>query len=436
MTGCLALLALALDGGAADASGSGPLEIHRWEDPQGSEPYMHLATGASDDLWTSRGGHYQADGTHLGQLSFGTTRELEEIAADGRGGLLTISRTEDVRLLAGHDRDGHELWSQVIGERRRQRSPGAVPNEVVRAHLAGVDASGTIHVAGWLQGCVDLSGRGRHRACATWKNAGHPDGPELDSPPLRLFVNQYDAGGAWERTLLFDRMPDGEVAVDRSGVIAVTSTWSAGRALDIPAPDGTRVLRTHAAKPPAPDLRSMVAFFRPDGHPLDVVTLDAGQYTVFRSHAFDGAGRLWSFVEYGRDMTLSTRGRQTMSLTGEHCLAALTTDGPGKPWEKRFLECTTPGPYRELPRNAFATPLPDGRLLLANIPAEMAAGEAMGSLDPPPVRAGAHALGLMVLEDGRPVWHASAAVNHAVGLADGWICFTQLARIACARPRR
>jgi hypothetical protein len=429
MTGCLALLALALDGGATDA-----LEIHRWEDPQGSTPYMHLAAGAADDLWTSRGGHYRFDGTPLGALALGAGRVLEEIARDGQGGLLTISRTEEARLLARHDRDGRVIWSRVIGEPRRQRSPGAVPNEVVGARIAGIDASGTIHVAGWLQGCVDLSGRGRHRHCATWTNAGHPEDAELDSPPLRLFLNQYDAQGAWKRTLFFDRMPDGEVAVDRSGVVAVTSTWSSGRSLDIPAPDGSRVLRTRAMKPPAPDLRSMVAFFRPDGHPLDVVTLDAGQYTVIRSHAFDGAGRLWSFVEYGRDLTVAPRGRQTLSLPGDHCLAVLTTDGPGKAWEKRLLECAAPGPYRELPRNGFATPLPDGRLLLANIPVEIAGGEAMGSLDPPPARAGDHPLALMVIAAGRPVWHATAFVNHAVGLPGGWICFTRFAEIACARP--
>jgi hypothetical protein len=233
-------------------------------------------------------------------------------------------------------------------------------------------------------------------------------------------------------------MRDGQVAVDRSGVLAVTATWSPWGAIDIRAPDGARVIRAPAMKPLAPDLSSLVAFFRPDGHLLDVAELAAGQYAVIRSHAFDDADRLWSFVEFARHLTVSRRGRETLLVRGEQCFIVLFSDRPGGSWEQRFLECAPPRKVRDFPWRAFATPLPDGRLLLANIPAEMAAGESVGSVDEPHIPARSQPLSLMVLAEGRPRWHVvTGGVNHAVGLADGWLCFTQLDRMAaCARPRR
>lgn len=127
-----------------------------------------------------------------------------------------------------------------------------------------------------------------------------------------------------------------------------------------------------------------------------------------------------------------------MSVPGEQCFIVLTSDRPGGSWNQRFLACAAPGKARDFPWSSFAAPLPGERLLLANIPLEMAAGESLGSIEQPHNPARSQPLSLMVLADGRPGWHVvTGGVNHAVGLADGWICFAQSGSMAaCARPRR
>jgi hypothetical protein len=434
-----AILGLTIGARAIDASPPPALEVHSWENAKASETRLHLAPGASTDFWTSNGLHYRFDGQPLGELSFKTTaaREVEQVFSDGRGGLLTISHTDNGPALSRHDQDGRELWTRPIGRTTKPRTTSAIPNEIVGATIAAIDSHGTIYVHGWLQGCVDLSGTGRQRVCATRRNSGIATGPEIDTYPKVLFVNQYDAQGTWSRGLTFERMRNGPVAVSGSGLIATAGTWTAGESLDLRAPNGQRVWRWVPRRQLTAPLRSLVALFQPDGRPLEVTELDAAEYAVVRSQVFDSDEGLWLFVESDPLLTLSQQGRSKLTVPGGHCLAILSRARLGDGWARRFVQCAQPNQQDPFPLISSATAASDRRLILTNLPAALAAGEELGPIDGPRIPTTAQRLSLMVLREGQPHWHVqTSGVHHAAGLADGWVCFTQLQRISCIRPAR
>ncbi|HXU80053.1 MAG TPA: hypothetical protein VN914_01565, partial [Polyangia bacterium] len=416
-----------------------PLEVYRWGNAKGSNGPIDLAPGASTDFWTSQGFHYRFDGQQLGELSFKRqepNRELRSVASDGGGGVLVVWEADKAVFLSRHDQDGRELWSTPMGLARRQIVKGGqAPNEIMPVAVTGGAADGTIHVSGWFQGCVDLAGGRQHRlVCATRRNSGEPTSPELDGYPRVFFVNQYDRAGAWKRALVFEKFPRGSAASSPSSAVAVTGRWYTSREVELRAPGGAPLLHVPAQKAGAP-LKSVLGLFRQDGRTIAVTELDAARYTVVRSLSFDAADRLWLLVESSPRLDLKEAGQLRLTVPGDHCLALLSRSGSEAGWEKQLVECSSEA---DLFSNLlFMAPAADGRLILGNLPAEMAATVTLGSADGPEFARARRNLALMVLTNGRPSWSLeTSGVNHAVALAEGWVCFTQLTRINCVRPAK
>jgi hypothetical protein len=401
-----------------------------------------------DDFWTTSGVHYRFDGTKLGTLAFADQSSqapphLSALQVGPRGQVYATGEREDIGwFLSAHDATGRQIWIRPLGH---PVSPKAAKGPIHRndqeppragvsfAQVVGVSEAGTVLVSGWLQGCVDLaSPSATFVDCATLDRAGKNLAPGEDAFPQLFFASRFDEKGTWRSSQSFPRLPvTGSAWSMNDDVFAVAAGGRWPKSFFVRAPDGKRVAL--GGDDDGNAYTSAVLLVDHDGHLRSLHRFRAGAEAIVRGLAFDATGQLWLLIDSSPVLDIKTGASSPAGIQIASCSTVLSLGRGEEHSSARAAACVPTNLSGTISPRQSLTTAADRRVIVSLAPDGFADGDTLA----PPRGLSAVSrdrLRLVVTRAGAPDWSSQIPTENAIGLPNGWTCFSTLENLACVRP--